>query len=676
MCNNFIIANNEKLSDENLDSSKVYLVPPISIFGSSMFTFKMAENFSIMTISEEGIKNQNVLNLPDLFLGNSSVYMQKTNYGGGSPIIRGMIGNRVLVLIDGVKLNNSIFRYGPNQYLNTINPNIIERVEVINGPSSVIYGSDAIGGVINIVTKSNLNGKNLESYSRYSTGDKGIYQNISLSKNFSPLSLIFSGSYKKTKDVNSGNSGNIQKPSGYNEFSLFFKAGYQIDSLNKFEFNYQNNSSFDVPRTDRYAAGNDIKYLFNPQKRESFVLSYHYDVDDLFLNSINTKLFYIKNTEGRQNISTKVTTTQINDLDKVSTFGFTNNVTFTWLSNLKSVIGIDYYNDNIYSERSSSNLVTGVEKLQKPQFADSSETNVLGLFLQNHYTFNRFTFSFGVRYSYSKISAQLGQPFNNFILSKNNFSFNAGVLFRVIENSLNFILNYSQGYRTPSLEDISVYGKSGSGSGARFDVPNTDLNAEYCNSYELGVKYLNTYFNTSFFYYYNKLHNFINPVLGSYNGETTIEGYPVYVRKNMEKGYVHGFEWFFCTEIYDCISLQNQINYTYGQSITLNEPLSRIPPLNGKISLSFCKNSFSAEYYMLWSDKQNRISSSDKKDYRIGINGTKGFITHNLNFSYLIDNWLVTYLKLENIFDEYYKTHGSGIYSMGRNFIVAVDFKL
>ncbi|MFH1042064.1 MAG: TonB-dependent receptor [bacterium] len=636
----------------------------------------MNDNFSVMTISEEGIKNQSVSMLPDLFLGNSSVYMQKTNFGGGSPIIRGMIGNRVLILIDGIKVNNSIFRYGPNQYLNTINPHIIEHVEVINGPGSVMYGSDALGGVVNIITKSNLSKNKIESYSRYSTGDNGIYQNISLSGNFNPVSLLFSGSYKKIKDVNSGGRDNIQKPSGYNEYSLFLKAGYQINLQNKVNFNYQKNCSFDVPRTDRYVAGNDIKYLFNPQLRESYILSYNFDISDSFLSSIKTRLFYLRNHEGRENIGTKSPTSQTNDLDAVNTFGFTNNVAFTWLNNFNSIIGIDYYNDNVYSTRYSTNLFTGISKVQKPQFADSSETNILGIFLQNYYNYSRFTFSLGGRFSYNRISAELGEPFYKFILSKYYLSFNAGVLYKVIENNLNLVVNFSQGYRTPSLEDISTYGKSGSGSGARFDAPNTNISAEFCDSYEIGVKYLNTYLNTSLFYYYNRVSDFINPVLGSYLGQNTIEGYPVYVRKNMEKGYIYGFEWFLSSVFLNCINLQNQINYTYGQSITLDEPLSRIPPLNGKFSLSFCENNYSAEYYILWSDKQTRLSASDKKDFRIGMNGTKGFISNNLSFSYFISNWLFCYLKLENIFDEYYKTHGSGIYSVGRNLIVAVDLKI
>ena len=670
-----IIMPKNTFNKKDSDSTKVYQVQQISVFGSSMFMFKMNDNLSVMTISDEGIKNQSVSMLPDLFLGNSSIYIQKTNYGGGSPIIRGMIGNRVLILIDGVKVNNSIFRYGPNQYLNSINPHIIERVEVINGPGSVMYGSDALGGVINIITKSNLRENKIESYSRYSTGDNGFYQNISLGDNFNQVSLLFSGSYKKTKDVNSGGKDNIQKPSGYNEYSLFFKAGYQIDQQNKVNFNYQKNCSFDVPRTDRYAAGNDIKYLFNPQLRESYILNYNFDINDSFLNSIKTSLFFIRNHEGRENISVKSPTNQINDLDVVNTYGFTNNVSLVWSNNFNSIIGIDYYNDNIYSTRYSTNLLTGVKKIQKPQFADSSETNILGLFLENYYNYSRFTFSLGGRFSYNKISAELGEPFYNFISSKYNLSFNAGVLYKLIENNLNLVVNFSQGYRTPSLEDISTYGKSGSGSGARFDVPNTHINAEFCDSYEIGVKYLNTYVNTSLFYYYNKLHDFINPVLGTYLGQSNIEGYPVYIRQNMEKGYTYGFEWFLSSVMFNCLNLQNQINYTYGKSITLDEPLSRIPPLNGKFSVSYCTNYFSAEYYMLWSDKQNRLSASDKKDFRIGINGTNGFICHNLNFLYSISDIVTFYVKLENIFDKYYKTHGSGIYSMGRNLIVAIDFK-
>ena len=99
------------------------------------------------------IEQTNAPSTPDLFDFATGVYIQKTNLGGGSPFIRGLTGKQVVILVDGVRLNNSFYRYGPHQYLNTIDPNIIERIEVVRGPASVLYGSDALGGTINIITR-------------------------------------------------------------------------------------------------------------------------------------------------------------------------------------------------------------------------------------------------------------------------------------------------------------------------------------------------------------------------------------------------------------------------------------------------------------------------------------------------------------------------------------------
>ena len=90
---------------------------------------------------------------PEALMGMNGVFVQKTNHGGGSPFVRGLTGNQTLILVDGIRLNNSTFRYGPNQYLNTIDAYTIQRIEVAKGTGSVQYGTDAIGGVVHIITK-------------------------------------------------------------------------------------------------------------------------------------------------------------------------------------------------------------------------------------------------------------------------------------------------------------------------------------------------------------------------------------------------------------------------------------------------------------------------------------------------------------------------------------------
>ncbi len=671
----FILLGNKELFCNEFDSTKTYKFAQINIYANSVYNIYKYELNQKLVTDDKTIKSYNVSALPDIFNGSTSVYMQKTNYGGGSPILRGMIGNRVLILIDGIKLNNSTFRYGPNQYFNTINPHIVKKIEVISGAAAVNYGSDALGGVINVITKTDLEDNTASFYSQYSSADRGFYQNAEISHKISDFTLYGSMAYKKVADLKAGN-GKIQNPSGYKSYDLFFKVGYQIDSTILIKFNYQKNNSFDVPRTDRYTAGNDIKYLFNPQKRELYSLSNSYFNSNGFLNLIETSMFLIKQEEGREIISKKSSNTQTNDLDKVQTLGFINKINFGLLNFYKGIIGIEYYSDNVLSKRLNVNLNTGDILKSKPQFADDSEVSNLGIFIKNKFLIDRFNIELGIRYANYKVTANLLEPFNLITLVNNSILFNAGLSYNLIIDKLLLNLNYSQGYRNPGLEDLTVYGKSGSGNGARFDAPNPDLLPEFANNYEIGFKFFEEDITSSLYFYYTQLSDFIIPVKGLYLGQATIEGYPVYIRKNIEKGYIAGSEWYLYLKLINKLIIQNQLNYTYGYNKTNKEPLSRIPPLNGKLTFLINYKYLFGEYYLIWGANQKELSAADKIDFRIGNNGTAGFVTHNLAFSYYYKNIGVLYLRIENIFDKYYKYHGSGISAPGRNFVVATDIKI
>ena len=127
------------------------------------------------------------------------VMMQRTGAGQASPFVRGLTGPQVLILVDGVRMNNSTFRYGPNQYFATIDPGTIERIEVVRGPQSVLWGSDAIGGVINVVTRSTdpgcCNFTGGEFIERFSTADSGSYSRLSVEGSVNRWGVFGGASY-------------------------------------------------------------------------------------------------------------------------------------------------------------------------------------------------------------------------------------------------------------------------------------------------------------------------------------------------------------------------------------------------------------------------------------------------------------------------------------------------
>ncbi|MBL0100003.1 MAG: TonB-dependent receptor plug domain-containing protein [Saprospiraceae bacterium] len=107
----------------------------------------------ISLIKKEYILQQSPMNIADLLVSTGDVFVQKSQQGGGSPVLRGFEASRVLLVVDGVRLNNIIYRAGHLQNSITLDPSVLERVEILNGSGSTIYGSDALGGVIHFKTR-------------------------------------------------------------------------------------------------------------------------------------------------------------------------------------------------------------------------------------------------------------------------------------------------------------------------------------------------------------------------------------------------------------------------------------------------------------------------------------------------------------------------------------------
>lgn len=149
-----------ELSVGDNDSMQITLEPSVLMLNQGItITAQRQEDLSsdvsqsVTVVTQELLLQNAPRTTPEALMNQTGVWVQKTNHGGGSPIIRGLVGNQVLVLIDGIRLNNSTYRYGPNQYMNTIDPGLVDRIEAIRGSGSVLYGSDALGGVVQVISK-------------------------------------------------------------------------------------------------------------------------------------------------------------------------------------------------------------------------------------------------------------------------------------------------------------------------------------------------------------------------------------------------------------------------------------------------------------------------------------------------------------------------------------------
>jgi hemoglobin/transferrin/lactoferrin receptor protein len=654
------------------DSEKIYPLNPIVVTATRTERDPFSIPRDIVVIGHNQVDNNSIGFTPDALEDSPSILVQKTNYGGGAPVIRGLIGNQILILVDGVRLNNSTFRFGPNQYLNTISPSLIDRLEVVEGPGSVLYGSDALGGTVNLITLDarSFGLAGIRSVTRAASADRSISQHFDYRLGLGNVNILAGGGYQNFNDLSGGDG--YQRPTGYNGYDGNVRVDYAADYSHSFSAVYQMTHLTDVPRTDKILSGDDLKYLFTPQQRELGYISYVGSLDWGFISKMNATLSINRQIEGREEITKKKPKTETRDRDEVQTLGATLEFHSPVYSNHLLTYGFEYYHDNVNSKRDTVNLPTGNSGATKPQFPDGATYETFGAFLQDEIDVNPFCVIPGIRYSAFKFNGKLDAPFGETTSTPNDVTFSLNLLYKLIPDRFNLIGGISEGFRAPNVDDISVFGKAGSGSGARFDTPSPDLEPEKSMNYETGFKYNGENSGLNMFYYDSFYKDLVVPKPALYNGQDSLNGLPVYKRVNVGEARIQGISINTYYQIASRIKLRGELSWTRGDNFSDNEPLSRIPPIRGIVGAVYNQDSYWLEYYNLFGGYQDRLSASDIKDFRIGANGTPGYVTFNLRGGYRLSPNFNFSLTFENIFDRLYKMHGSGVYSPGRNVIVSL----
>ena len=207
--------------------------------------------FVISSITNKQIVEKGARTTPEALQGVSGVFIQKTNHGGGSTFMRGLTGNQTLIVLDGIRLNNAIYRYGPNQYLNTIDMFTVDKIDVLKGIGSVEYGSDAMGGVIHVKTKENaskdLNKISLNNTSKFISSDMEKTNRTAIQYATNKWDFIGGISLKKYGDLVGGENIGKQNPTGYNELNYDLKTRIKISNQSELIYSSQNTIQNNIP---------------------------------------------------------------------------------------------------------------------------------------------------------------------------------------------------------------------------------------------------------------------------------------------------------------------------------------------------------------------------------------------------------------------------------------------
>ena len=520
-----------KMIPENQILEEVFL----SVARSKTSANKIAEKVSIVSAKE--IDTRPALSGAEILEISPSIRIQKSQGGGGSPVLRGFEANRVLLVVDGVRMNNAIYRSGHLQNAITVDPHNIERVEIIFGSSSVGYGSDALGGVIHYYTKSpEINRENVFSHeftSLFNSANSSSVNNLTTSLSFKKWGIITSFSYSNFGDILSGTNRshgypswgltnyysennrnnyspspsynatpNLQKNTGYNQYDLFQKFSVRLPKNMLLNVNFQYSSSSDIPRYDKLSETKNetLKYsewYYGPQKRLfiSPQLKFFLGKPWLKKGTITGALQNVKESRINRKFS-EFTRFYYNE--KVNVFSLNSDFYGSGGSNVSFSYGIELTHNSIKSNAFSKDLVIKNGRISDlvnfnsspSRYPDggSSYSSYAAYFNFIYQLTEKLTFSTGFRITSTLLKAKWNDETRvNKLLSSLNLKKEALTgtiaLTYLFKEKWQLSSLLSSGFRNPNIDDI---GKVRENSGILL-VPNSFLKPEYAYTLDAGI---------------------------------------------------------------------------------------------------------------------------------------------------------------------------------------------
>lgn len=654
---------------------------------------------TVSIVSAADLRDGLVPTLPDALHGVPGVLVQKTNLGGGSPFIRGLTGKQVLLLIDGIRMNNATFRFGPNQYLNTVDSYAAGRIEVVHGPGSVLYGSDALGGVVDIrtrVTPGNADsGLGARLFQRLSSADRGATSRLDVEGQAGAFSFSLGGTYRHFGDLRAGRGESpvgavdvdgVQPHTGYDEGDLNAAVRYRLGEHQALKAVYLFARQEDVPRSNQLIVNDyfdtpDLVSVYDPQQLHFGYLAY--EANDLRgpLAALRATASANVQTEGRRRQRDLRGDTQ-EDQDEVTVLGFGVQADFRPALTHTVTAGIELYHDHIAS-RSRVLSDAGPPVSGRGRFPDGTTYTTTGLYLQDVWSVApALDLNLGLRYSLFRIEADFEGltvgpvgPLNTISEAYSDLTWSAAGVWHAAP-AVNVFAGVARGFRAPNVDDLAVDGAWDSGR----DVPNPGVAPEQVVQYEAGVKVDRGGLGFGLSVYTNRYTDliqraYLDPGL---DGE---EGTPddLFQFDNVAEAVIRGGElsgrWLLPQEVVGgYLTAFGHASYPWGEDTGDHQPLRRIPPPMGRLGLRWDAGPAGAWAAVMVRGalKQDRLSSGDVRDERIPAGGTPGWGSLDLRAGYTASGRLGVNLGVENLTDKRYRIHGSGIDEPGRNFILGV----
>lgn len=608
----------------------------------------------------------------DALAAQPGVFLQQTTPGQGAAIVRGLKGSEVLHLVDGFRLNNAIFRNAPTQYLALISPGTVERIEVLRGSPASLYGNDAVGGVLQVISRMpEFSGGETDYRGELGLGldtaelERSLHASVEAGTG--RLAGLLGLDYLKTGDRRTGGGERIG-PSGFTSKSARAAVSYTPNDSSGWLLDMQFGQQPKTPRIDELVAGfgqtepASEEFFFAPNER-LFAHLRHTRRDGWFDADWIVDLGWQRIVDDRisRNFGSDIRRVEENSSDLFGlTVSASRDVSFgSW------VAGAEYYDDTVASQRVEINLLTNARADVRARFPDGSDVNQGALFANLVFDLSeRQTLTSGARFSFIDVGLS-GTAFSpSADLDFDDVSADLGWSF-ALTNSVQLLANLGYGFRAPNVFDLGTLGER---PGNRFNIPNPDLRSERITQFDAGFRHRGDRWSTELVMWVLSYDDRLTSIL---TGGQTPDGRDIVQTQNRASALIWGAEAVGRYALGERVTAHLVLNATRGEQEEADGstmPGDRIPPLNGRLGVEFAwLESARLEPYLTFAAKQDRLSDRDRRDARINPEGTAGWVTANLEFHWQPDERWSVHLAALNIFDERYRVHGSGIDAAGRN---------
>jgi outer membrane receptor protein involved in Fe transport len=649
-------------------------------------TFETARAAEVITASD--LWRKNGMTLADVLQHEAGIVVTNYNAAGGVPVIRGLHGKQVMVMIDGIKVNDTMWRSSSKDYLGIVPLSEVERIEIVRGVVSVL-GTESLGGVINIITKKGPPGDEGLGGTiglRYTSANQAFTTPLELYGGTDKLRWVAGGEYLDVANNEGGGEIGEQARTSYEHQAFYGTLQYFVSADKTLTASYRNATDRDMQRAWQVAEGTNTWYNDGPAELTLASISYQDLTERWFEDSLRVTGYFNRQSDARDEIRRATPSTQ-NFASEVDDMGGLSLELGKFVGSSHHLLyGVDASSETIDSRGSNLNLVTGEETVVRGRYTDGAQYRTLGVYLQDRFQVaGRLTATVGARYGV--FDAQGEEDSSVGVISLENRKSDVTGAINLVYHatpSLNLIANAMRGFRAPSIDDLSRFSVRNTGT----DVPNPDASSEHVDSYELGAKYESSKFSTSVFFYRNDFTDLLVRQPGTFNGLPYLDQNgngtrdarepDIFQLQNVGTARIEGYEGSFRYAPTVSMVITGNVTKTTGTDTLTDEPLERIPPLFGNLTLGLFGHSsrrYWAQAVFNFAASQDRLSSSDVSNYRIGPGGTEGYSVLSVRGGATFADRVRFTIGIDNLGDKAYKTHDSFVYRPGRQLVIGTEYR-